>query len=56
MPREADPNATLYDMLTAAERAIRHAHGKTRDEYERDEMLRDAIERCIEIVGETVSG
>ena len=39
-------------MLQAAEGVLRHTAGKTRADYERDELLRDAVERKIEIVGE----
>ena len=54
MPRDHDPAATLYDMLVAAERALLHTKGKTRAAYEQNAMLRDAVERCLEIVGEAV--
>jgi uncharacterized protein with HEPN domain len=52
MPREQSDPAALLDMLQAAEGALRHIHGKTREDYEREEIVRDAAERKIEIVGE----
>ena len=39
-------------MLQAAQGVLRHTAGKARDDYEREELLRDAVERKIEIVGE----
>ncbi len=52
MPRERSDAAALFDMLEAAEAARRHVAGKSREDYEREEMLRDAVERKIEIIGE----
>jgi uncharacterized protein with HEPN domain len=52
MPRDRSDDAALFDMLQAAQGVLRHATGKTRDDYEREELLRDAVERKIEIVGE----
>lgn len=52
MPLDRAESASLYDMLRAAEATLRHVGGKTRDDYEREEMLRHAVERTIEIVGE----
>jgi len=52
MPREHDPAAALYDMLHAAERTLRITAGKSCEDYERDETLRLAVERSIEIIGE----
>lgn len=52
MPRERSEAASLYDMIKAAEATLRHVAGRTRDDYERDEMLRHAVERSVEIVGE----
>lgn len=52
MPRNASDPASILDMLRAAEGALRYVAGKTRGDYDRDEMLRDAVERKIEIIGE----
>ena len=52
MRRERSEAASLYDMLQAAEATLRHVSGKSRDDYEQDELIRHAVERSIEIVGE----
>ena len=52
MPPERAAAASLYDMLVAAERTLRLIAGKSREDYEQDEMLRLAIERSLEIIGE----
>jgi uncharacterized protein with HEPN domain len=52
MPRERAPEASLADMLDAAESALGHVAGKTRQDYEDQKLLRDAVERRIEIIGE----
>jgi uncharacterized protein with HEPN domain len=52
MPRETSDAAAIFDMLKAAQATLRHVAGKTRDDYEREELLRHAVERSIEIVGE----
>jgi uncharacterized protein with HEPN domain len=52
MPRKHGDEASLFDMLQAARGVLRHTAGKTRDDYEREEILRDAVERKIEIIGE----
>ena|SRR5450432_1972152 len=44
--------AYLLDMLEAAEAIARYVRQKTQQQYMSDEILRDAIERRIEIVGE----
>ena len=46
------PEASLADMLSAAETALEHVAGKSRDDYENQRLLRDAVERRIEIIGE----
>ena len=60
MPRdvpvsESDDAAFLRDMLDACERIARFVHGKSIDTYRSDEMLRSAVERQIEIVGEAAN-
>ena len=52
MPREYGEAATLYDMLHAAARTLRLIAGQSRSDYEQNEVLRLAVERSIEIVGE----
>jgi uncharacterized protein with HEPN domain len=54
-PKKADP-ACLLDMLTAAEAVARYSTGKVREDLDRDEMFRDAIERRLEIIGEAARG
>jgi hypothetical protein len=45
MPPERSDDAAVFDMLQAAEGALRHTAGKTREDYEREELLRDAVEQ-----------
>ena len=52
MARERSDSAALFDMLQAAEAILRHIAGRSRDDYEREELLRHAVERNIEIIGE----
>jgi uncharacterized protein with HEPN domain len=55
MPREADPArdpAYLLDMLTAAEAVSSFVAGRTREQYAQELMLRSAVERQVEIIGE----
>ena len=47
-----DPRMHLFDMQRAAERVAGFTAGKTFDDYERDELLRSAVERQLGIVGE----
>ena len=44
----------LWDALQAAERAGRFVQGKTFADYLQDELLRSAVERQVEIVGEAL--
>jgi uncharacterized protein with HEPN domain len=50
-PEQLD-KAYLWDMLDAAEAIREFIHGKTPDNYATDRMLRGAVERHIEIIGE----
>jgi uncharacterized protein with HEPN domain len=50
-PDERDA-AYLLDMLQAAEKVRRFVKDVKQDEFVADEVLRDAIERNIEIIGE----
>ena len=52
MPPNRRDAAYLLDMLQAAQRVVRYVQGKTREEFQGDELLRDAVERNIEIIGE----
>jgi len=45
----------LYDMKQAAERIERFASGKTLDDYRTDDLLRSAVERQFEIIGEAMT-
>ena len=45
----------LYDIQQAAERLTQFSRGKTFSDYSKDAMLRSAIERQFEIIGEALS-
>jgi len=46
----------LWDARRAAERIARFTAGRTCDDYLGDEMLRSAVERQFEIIGEAFTG
>lgn len=50
-PEQRDA-ALLWDMYTAAEAIGRFIEGKSFDDYLREPMLRAAVERQVEIIGE----
>ncbi len=50
-PDERDA-AYLLDMLQAASKVARYVQGKRYEDFQRDELLRDAVERNVEIIGE----
>jgi uncharacterized protein with HEPN domain len=52
MSAEKDDNAYLWDMLTAAHAVESFVRGRTVADYLDDLMLRSAVERQIEIIGE----
>lgn len=52
MPPEGRDPAYLYDMLTAARNIQRFISGRTRQEYAENLLLRSAVERQVEILGE----
>jgi uncharacterized protein with HEPN domain len=52
MPLDKDDRAYLWDMLTAARAVAGFVQGRTLDEYVADLMLRSAVERQVEIIGE----
>lgn len=60
MPRRRlDPNrdgAWLLDMLTAAKAVTLFVAGRTYKHYSSDLMLRSAVERQVEIIGEAARG
>lgn len=53
MPR--DPKKYLYDVHEAAKRIVRFIADKDFADYEQDELLRSAVERQFEIMGEALS-
>ena len=57
MPHEKkDDAAFLLDMLQSARVIARYVHGRVRGDIDADDMLRDALERRIEIIGEAARG
>ncbi len=50
-----DPRRYLWDALRAAELARGFAEGRTFADYRSDAMLRSAVERQFEIVGEALN-
>ena len=50
-----DPRAFLWDAREAAKAIASFADGRTLQEYEADIMLRSAVERQFEIVGEALN-
>ena len=48
---QRDP-ALLWDMLRRARRVQRFVEGKTFADYLQDPQLQDAVERCVEVIGE----
>ena len=52
MQDSARDAALLLDMLQAARTVLRFTQSRTREEYSNNDMLRAAVERAVEIVGE----
>ena len=52
---ERDPRAFLWDVRDCADRIQRFTAGRDRDDYLADEMLRAAVERQFEIIGEALN-
>ena len=53
MPR--DPRAYLWDALNAADAIAAFTHGEEREDFEKDLLLRSAVERQFQIVGEELN-
>lgn len=45
----------LYDIIQAAKLLLRFATGKSMEDYLQDELLRSAVERQLEIIGEALA-
>lgn len=56
MPVDPFDAASLLDMLQAAQAVTRYISNKSQEEFLQDDMLRDAVERRIEIIGEAARG
>lgn len=56
MSAPKDDLVYLWDMLTAARAVVVFTRGRTLAEYEADLLLRSAVERQIEIIGEAARG
>lgn len=54
MPRKPEKDDTVYlaDMLAAARAVVAFIEGKTLADYQADLLLRSAVERQVEIIGE----
>ncbi|MFO1428583.1 MAG: hypothetical protein U1F76_00350 [Candidatus Competibacteraceae bacterium] len=52
MQLETRDPAYLWDMLDAAKTVVTILSGKTKDDWDNDIVLRMAVERGIEIIGE----
>lgn len=53
--RARDPRAVLTGAVAAAQKVVRFMDDSSLSEYAADEMLRSAVERQFEIVGEALS-
>lgn len=52
MPSKHDPIGSLADIIENAERVEEYLTGISRDDFERNGLVRDAVERCMERVCE----
>lgn len=52
---QPDPRTYLWDAHQAVKLAVKFGSGKTFAEYESDPMLRSAVERQFEILGEALN-
>ncbi len=55
MPPQRDLGAFLWDIHEAAEHVTRFVAGKSLDDYRADVLLKSAVERQFEIIGEALS-
>jgi uncharacterized protein with HEPN domain len=53
MPREQSDVSYLWDMLEYSRSVREMVQGRTYEEYLRDRQFRWAVERCIELIGES---
>ncbi|MBN2563301.1 MAG: DUF86 domain-containing protein [Phycisphaerae bacterium] len=56
MPPEKQDEAYLWDMLDAAQAIQRFVEGRSSQDYVADRLLRSAVERNVEIIGEAARG
>ena len=52
---QRDPRAFLFDIQQACSLLVQFTSGKTLADYRADAMLRSAVERQFEIIGEALS-
>lgn len=52
---QRERNLFLWDILEAGSEILRFTEGKDFDAYQQDSMLRAAVERKFEIIGEALS-
>lgn len=50
-----EPRAYLWDVQEAADAILEFTHGRRLDDYLADRMLRSAVERQFEIIGEALN-
>lgn len=50
-----DQRAFLWDVLESADAIAQFVHGRDQDDYLADEMMRAAVERKLEIIGEALN-
>jgi uncharacterized protein with HEPN domain len=48
--------ALLVDVIEWSERCARHLKGVTREQFLEDEKTRDAVTKCVEVVGTAAKG
>ncbi len=53
MPRKHDDIVLLADMLTFAKEVVEFVDGVSWEQYESDTKLRRAVERSVELIGES---
>lgn len=51
----AEDAIRVWHMIDAAESALRFVHGRVRADLDRDEMLRFALVRAVEVIGEAAT-